>query len=73
MDSETFPENFPDIGSWTFLKVWEDRKDFCKFSLNWDNPTGLFKKFQKYCKQKITNVSRPTPEVENASRNKGAA
>ena len=49
MDSETFPKNFPDIGSWAFKRVWDERRDFCKFSLDWSNPTGIFEKFQNFC------------------------
>ena len=64
MDSETFPENFPDIGSWCFQRVWDERREFCKFSLDWSHPSGLFEKFQKYCKQKIKNAS---PEIDAKS------
>ena len=52
MDSDKFPENFFDIANWTFLKTFKERQEFCKFSQGWTKPTGLFLKFQKYCKKK---------------------
>ena len=74
MESDTFPENFPDVGSWEFKRVWAERREFCKFSLDWSNPTGIFEKFQKFCKQKIKNhVSSTASKIENASRDKSAA
>ncbi len=52
--SETFPENFMCIGERTFLWVFENRKEFVDFTVNeMDAPTGLFLKWQKYCKERL--------------------
>lgn len=53
MESTTWPENFPDIAKWSFERTWKERPEFCKFAMDWTNPTGLFEKFQKYCLIKI--------------------
>ncbi len=52
--SETFPENFMCIGCKTFEWVFMNRPEFVDFTVNeMDEPTGLFLKWQKYCKERL--------------------
>ena len=52
--SETFPENFMCIGCKTFEWVYVHRPEFVEFTVNEMNkPTGLFLKWQKYCKERL--------------------
>ena len=56
-DDLVWPEDFMDISEKTFLWVFENKKEFVDFTLNdMTNVTGLFKKWQKYCKKKISHL-----------------
>ena len=52
--SETFPEGFMCVSNKTFEWVFENRKEFVDFSITeMENPTGLFKKWVNYCKERL--------------------
>ena len=46
----SFDEDFPDIGGMPFSEVYQRRPKFVQFALIWRSSTGLFEKFQAYCK-----------------------
>ena len=49
MDELTWPDNFYDIGGKTFEWTWENKKDWCEFTMNEMNKTtGLFRKWKDY-------------------------
>ena len=52
MHDLVFPVNFMCIGERTFRWVYEHRKEFVDFTVNEMNtPTGLFQKWQSYCRE----------------------
>jgi len=49
-----FPANFMCIGEKTFEWVYVNRKVFVEFTVNeMEKPTGLFKKWKRYCKERL--------------------
>ena len=50
--TETFPEDHPDIGGWTFERVYKERKEFVKYIGIMFEVTGTYQIFQRYCKGK---------------------
>ena len=54
MSETTWPENFCDIGGKSFEWVFINKKEFVDFCVEeMEKPTGLFKKFQDYCLNKL--------------------
>ena len=45
--TETFPEDHPDIGGWTFERVFEERPEFEKYILIMYDVTGTYNIFQR--------------------------
>ena len=61
LSAEKFEDAFPDIGGWTFEYVFQMRPKFVKYSQIWFEATGVYKKFQAYCKGRIEyEKSKPT-------------
>ena len=54
MDDLTWPDNFMDIGNKRFVWVFDNKKEFVDFTVKeMENPKGLFKKWQTYCKARL--------------------
>ena len=47
---EILDKKHPDVGGWTFERIYEQRPKYIKFVLIWYDVTGPMKKFHEYCK-----------------------
>ena len=56
MDEQTWPDGFCDIGGKTFLWTWQNKSDWCKFTIDkMTNPSGLFLDWKNYLSLKLNN------------------
>jgi hypothetical protein len=53
LSAEKFEDAFPDIGGWNFAEVFTARPKFVSYSQIWFEATGVYEKFQRYCKGRI--------------------
>ena len=52
-DNTTFPSIFPDVGGMSFKYVFENRKEWVRFTVDkMNNCTGFFFIWRNYCLQK---------------------
>ena len=58
LKNECFAEEFPDIGGWSFSKVFDERKKFVRYSQIWTETSGIYKKFKIYCKGRLQHEQR---------------
>ena len=55
MNTLTWPEGFCNIGGKTFEWTYDNKPLFVKHTLQeMNNATGLFCKWQKYCRKRVT-------------------
>ena len=65
MDDIAWPAGFYDIGDRSFKWVFDNRKEFVDFTLTeMEVPSGLFLKWQDYCKQQIINDKATGQPIE---------
>ena len=58
MHDLVWPTDFLDVGGKPFSWVYQHRKEFVDFTLKeMDNPTGLFRKWKTYCKNRKKQAS----------------
>ena len=54
MTLPNFPKGYFNIGGRDFEWVYRNRKEYVDFTVNeMQKPTGLFRKWQEYCKKQI--------------------
>ena len=52
-DKTLFPEIFPEVGGKEFLWVWNNKKEFCEFTIrDISKCTDFFLVWQNYCLRK---------------------
>ena len=66
LSAEIFPEDHPDIGGWTFKRVFEERGEFVKYVMIMYDVTGTYSYFQNYCKGRLKD-EQVTQELEDPS------
>ena len=57
----------PEIGGWTFDRIYEERPEYIKFVLIWYGVTGPMKKFQEYCKERHEEDKHSTGKLDGPS------
>ena len=61
MHDVVWPTDFLDVGGKPFSWVYQHRKEFVDFTLKeMDNPTGLFRKWKTYCKNRKKQSNKET-------------
>ena len=63
----SFENGFPDIANVPFREVYVSRPKFVKFALIWTQATGMYKKFQIYCRGREKHEKLTPVQLEIAS------